>query len=106
MSVDQVAARLTVGLRLADIRDLLAVRDTGTCPCEPAAVLLRRHITQIGTEISRLAALRADLLAMLAAMPGPDRPGPRPGTWRPPGPRPGPARHLPPGPHDPIPGGT
>ena len=30
-----------LGLRLAEIRDLLAVRDTGACPCEPAEVLLR-----------------------------------------------------------------
>jgi DNA-binding transcriptional MerR regulator len=33
----QGAQRL--GLRLREIRDLLAVRDTGTCPCEPAEVL-------------------------------------------------------------------
>jgi MerR, DNA binding len=93
-----------LGLRLADIRDLLAVRETGTCPCEPAADVLRRHVIQIGTEISRLTALRDDLLTMLAAMPGPDCPNPLPGTWRPPRPRPGPARHLPPDPHNP--GGT
>jgi DNA-binding transcriptional MerR regulator len=73
-----------LGLRLAEIRDLLAVRDTGTCPCEPAEVLLRRHVAEIGTEIKRLAALRAELLAMLAAMPGPDCPDPLPGTWCPP----------------------
>lgn len=75
-----------LGLRLAEIRELLAVRDTGTCACEPAAALLRRHVAEIGTEIERLAALRAELLAMLAAMPGPDCPDPLPGTWRPPGP--------------------
>lgn len=75
-----------LGLRLAEIRELLAVRDTGTCACEPAADLLRRHVAEIGTEIERLAALRDELLAMLAAMPGPDCPDPLPGTWRPPGP--------------------
>lgn len=75
-----------LGLRLAEIRELLAVRDTGTCACEPAEALLRRHVAEIGTEIKRLAALRAELLAMLAAMPGPDCPDPLPGTWRPPGP--------------------
>ena len=36
---------------------------------------------EIGTEIERLAALRAELLVMLAAMPGPDCPDPLPGTW-------------------------
>jgi DNA-binding transcriptional MerR regulator len=30
-----------LGLRLAEIRELLAVRDTGTCACEPAGVDLR-----------------------------------------------------------------
>jgi DNA-binding transcriptional MerR regulator len=32
------------GLRLRDIRDLLAVRDTGPCPCAPAEGLLRRRL--------------------------------------------------------------
>jgi DNA-binding transcriptional MerR regulator len=44
----QGAQRL--GLSLAEIRDLLAVRDTGACPCEPAAPLLRRHITELGAD--------------------------------------------------------
>ena len=74
-----------LGLRLAEIRDLLAVRDTGACPCEPAEGLLRRHVAEIEQEIERLAVLRAELLGMLAAIPGPDCPDPLPGTWRPPG---------------------
>ena len=68
-----------LGLRLAEIRELLAVRDTGTCAGEPAETLLRRHVTEIGTEIERLAALRAELLAMLTAMPGPTAPTRCPG---------------------------
>ncbi len=74
-----------LGLRLAEIRELLAVRDTGACPCEPAEGLLRRHVAEIGKEIERLAALRAELLGMLTDMPGPDCPDPLPGTWCPPG---------------------
>jgi DNA-binding transcriptional MerR regulator len=74
-----------LGLRLAEIRELLAVRDTGACPCEPAEGLLRRHVAEIGKEIERLAALRAELLGMVTAMPGPDCPDPLPGTWCPPG---------------------
>ena len=74
-----------LGLQLAEIRELLAVRDTGACPCEPAEGLLRRHVAEIGKEIERLAALRAELLGMLTAMPGPDCPDPLPGTWCPPG---------------------
>lgn len=75
-----------LGLRLAEIRALLAVRDTGACPCEPAAGLLRRHVAQIEQDIGRLSALRVELLGMLSAMPGPYCPDPLPGTWCPPGP--------------------
>ena len=74
-----------LGLRLAEIRGLLTLRDTGDCPCEPAADLLQQHVTQIDMEIQRLSALRSELLAMLAAMPGPHCPDPFPGTWCPPG---------------------
>ena len=70
-----------LGLRLAEIRELLAVRDTGACACEPAEGLLRRHVAEIDKEMDRLAALRAELLGVLAAMPGPDCPDPLPGTW-------------------------
>jgi DNA-binding transcriptional MerR regulator len=74
-----------LGLRLAEIRDLLTVRDTGACPCEPAADLLLRHVTQIEEDIRRLSALRGELRGMLSGMPGPDCPDPLPGTWCPPG---------------------
>src|SRR4051794_19937679 len=50
----QGAQRL--GLRLREINDLLAVRDTGTCPCEPAETLLRRRLAEIDTEMARLSA--------------------------------------------------
>lgn len=73
-----------LGLRLAEIRRLLEVRDTGVCACEPAATLLHRHVSEIDTEMNRLAALRGELTRMLAAMPGPDCPDPVPGTWCPP----------------------
>jgi DNA-binding transcriptional MerR regulator len=74
-----------LGLRLAEIRELLAVRDTGSCACEPAEGLLRRHVAEIEAELERLGVLRAELLGMLAAMPGPDCPDPLPGTWCPSG---------------------
>ncbi len=70
-----------LGLRLAEIRGLLTVRDSGDCPCGPAEVLLRRHVSEIDAEIARLSALRAELAGMLTAMPGPDCPDPAPGTW-------------------------
>ena len=78
----QGAQRL--GLRLADIRDLLAVRDTGTCPCQPAEELLRRRMAEVDAEISRLVALRAVMLAMADALPAQDCPPPTPGVWCPP----------------------
>lgn len=77
----QGAQRL--GLRLAEIRDLLAVRDTGSCPCEPAAPMLRRRIDELDQEIARLSALRAELVALAGALPAADCPDPAPGTWLP-----------------------
>jgi DNA-binding transcriptional MerR regulator len=76
----QGAQRL--GLRLADIKTLLDVRDTGSCPCAPAEDLLRRRITELDTELARLTALRGDLVAMVDRLPD-DCPEPEPGTWKP-----------------------
>jgi DNA-binding transcriptional MerR regulator len=73
-----------LGLRLREIRDLLTVRDTGTCPCEPAERMLRRHLTEVDLEIARLSALRVELVRMVDQIRGPDCPDPVPGTWRPP----------------------
>jgi DNA-binding transcriptional MerR regulator len=73
-----------LGLRLADIGTLLEIRDTGTCPCEPAGDLLRRRLAEVDAEISRLLALRAEMAAMADALPAADCPPPSPGTWCPP----------------------
>ena len=73
-----------LGLRLADIRNLLAVRDTGECPCAPAEPLLRARIAEIDAELDRLARLRADLVAMAEQLPSATCPDPVPGTWCPP----------------------
>jgi DNA-binding transcriptional MerR regulator len=78
----QGAQRL--GLRLVDIGHLLAVRDTGHCPCEPAGELLRRRLDDVDAEIARLTALRAEMAAMAEALPQADCPAPTPGTWCPP----------------------
>src|SRR5262245_4446197 len=58
-----------LGLRLREIGELLSVRDTGECPCEPAADLLRRRIDEIDAEVARLAALRRDLVRMVGPVP-------------------------------------
>jgi DNA-binding transcriptional MerR regulator len=78
----QGAQRL--GLRLREIRDLLAIRDTGVCPCEPAEELIRRRLAELDAEIARLAELRSQMVAMIDALPAADCPPPSPGTWCPP----------------------
>jgi DNA-binding transcriptional MerR regulator len=78
----QGAQRL--GLRLRDIADLLAVRDTGVCPCEPAEQLLRRRLAELDAEMGRLATLRGQMVAMVRALPETECPPPSPGTWCPP----------------------
>lgn len=74
-----------LGLRLRDIGELLSVRDTGECPCEPAEALLRRRIAEIDAETARLAALRADLVRMVDTMPDGPCEDPEPGSWCEPG---------------------
>ena len=78
----QGAQRL--GLRLRDIADLLAIRDTGICPCEPAEQLLRRRLAELDAEMGRLAALRQQMQAMADSLPAAECPPPSPGTWCPP----------------------
>jgi DNA-binding transcriptional MerR regulator len=73
-----------IGLTLTDIRELLTIRDTGTCPCEPAEELLKRRLADLDTEISRLTSLRAEMVRMIERLPANDCPPPRPGTWCPP----------------------
>ena len=73
-----------LGLSLAEIKILLTVRDTGVCPCEPAEVVLRRHLDGIDAELARLTRLRTEVSGMLDSLPCPD-PVAAPG-WCPPEP--------------------
>lgn len=75
----QGAQRL--GLRLRDIMHLLTIRDTGSCPCEPAEELLRRRLAELDAEMTRLAALRTEMVAMIDGLPAAECPPPAPGTW-------------------------
>ncbi|MEV4442953.1 MerR family transcriptional regulator [Streptomyces sp. NPDC049577] len=73
-----------LGLKLREIRDLLAVRDAGACPCGSAGDLLRRRMGEIDQEIARLVRLRAQLGDMVAGLPSTDCRGPAPGVgWMP-----------------------
>jgi DNA-binding transcriptional MerR regulator len=78
----QGAQRL--GLRLTDIRDLLAVRDTGSCACGPAEELLGRRLAEVDAQIAQLTALRQEMTAMLDGLSRADCPPPAPGAWCPP----------------------
>ncbi|WP_410660908.1 heavy metal-responsive transcriptional regulator [Amycolatopsis sp. lyj-112] len=73
-----------LGLTLAEISDLLSVRDTGVCPCEPAETMLERHLAEIEAEMARLGDLRAELTSMLSRMSTDDCADPLPGAWCPP----------------------
>lgn len=73
-----------LGLPLAEIRELLAVRDTGVCACAPAETLLRQHLAELDAEMRRLAQLRHELAGMLDGMTGASCADPEPGTWCPP----------------------
>jgi DNA-binding transcriptional MerR regulator len=73
-----------MGLRLREIATLLAVRDTGVCPCEPAEELLERHIAELDAELARLTALRDDMMRTLTSLPEGQCPDVGPGVWCPP----------------------
>ena len=62
------------GLALAEIRGILALRDSGQAPCEAVAALVDDHLDQIERRISDLRATRAALrdLARRAADVNPD----------------------------------
>jgi MerR family mercuric resistance operon transcriptional regulator len=69
------------GLRLSDIGDLLILLETGTCPCEPAAGVLRRRL-DLDTEIAKRTELRDELAGLVAGIAAEDCPEPVPGIWR------------------------
>lgn len=48
----------SIGLQLDDIRELLAVRDRGLCPCGHARERLRAKLTEVEERMAELAALR------------------------------------------------
>ncbi len=75
-----------LGLRLAEIGELIALRDTGDCPCGPAEALLRQHLAEVDREIARLVTLRTQLTGMVDGLAGSSPcPDPVPGTWQPSG---------------------
>ena len=53
-----------MGLKLAEIRELLEIQDRGACPCGHTRTLVERRISEIDAEMQRLSAIRAELAAM------------------------------------------
>ncbi|HYK71348.1 MAG TPA: heavy metal-responsive transcriptional regulator, partial [Streptosporangiaceae bacterium] len=53
-----------MGLRLADIKELLDVRDRGQCPCGHTKDLVERRLAEVDAEIRQLSAVRTQLLTL------------------------------------------
>ena len=53
-----------MGLKLADIGDLLEIQDRGACPCGHTRTLVERRIAEIDAEVKRLSELRAEMARM------------------------------------------
>jgi DNA-binding transcriptional MerR regulator len=51
-----------MGLRLADIGELLDVRDRGQCPCGHTATLIQRRLAEVNAELRELTDVRRQLL--------------------------------------------
>jgi DNA-binding transcriptional MerR regulator len=49
------------GLSLTEIHSILELKEAGTTSCEHTLALLRRHLTELDDQISRLTAARAHL---------------------------------------------
>lgn len=51
----------SAGLSLAEIREVLAIRDSGQPPCRHVTDLLRRHLAEVERHMAELRAARAAL---------------------------------------------
>ena len=54
----------SLGLKLAEIRELLEIQDRGACPCGHTKQLVERRIGELDQEIGELQRLRSNLEAM------------------------------------------
>ncbi|MFB6839735.1 MerR family DNA-binding protein [Streptomyces sp. NPDC056361] len=61
------------GLTLAEIRSVLALRDSGQAPCMEVGTLIERHLADIECRMSELRAARAALREARAALREPAR---------------------------------
>lgn len=61
MRIGFIRSGQALGLTLAQIRDLLNIRDDGRAPCSAAAELLDNHIDELTIRIRDMQSLRRDL---------------------------------------------
>jgi MerR family copper efflux transcriptional regulator len=61
-----IRAAQSAGLTLAEIRDVLEVRDSGQPPCRSVTTLLKAHLDQVEQRISELEHARAMLRGLHA----------------------------------------
>jgi len=54
----------SVGLSLAEIADVIALRDTGTVPCRHVRALAEAKVSEIDVRVAELQQLRADLVRL------------------------------------------
>jgi DNA-binding transcriptional MerR regulator len=59
-----ICAAKRMGLQLADIKELLDVRDRGQCPCGHTQDLVERRLAEVEAEIQQLSAVRGQLLGL------------------------------------------
>lgn len=59
-----IRAGQTVGLTLAELKDVLGIRDRGEAPCTHVADLIDRRLDEIDQRIDDLRRLRRDLTAL------------------------------------------
>lgn len=56
-----VRAAQAVGLKLGEIREIVALRDRGETPCEHVADLIRRRAADVDAQIAELGRMRSEL---------------------------------------------
>lgn len=70
-----VSRARSLGLRLAEIREIVAIRRSGGVPCRHVRALVRRKAAELDRTLAELGAVRRRLRALLAARPRGSRRG-------------------------------
>ena len=71
-SLDFIRRGRAAGLTLAQIRQVIQIRDDGHPPCEHVRDLLEQRLTDLDTQITQLRALRKTIAGLHAAATGAD----------------------------------